>query len=123
MQMLVDLVADCLPQFPRLPAMFAATFANTFATSLRPQPDGSTFVLTGDIPAMWLRDSAAQVRPYLRLAAQDEALAALIAGVVARQGGAGADRPLCQRLQRGRQCPLPQPRQDRDGAMDMGAEV
>lgn len=85
MQKLVDLVTDRLSEYPQLPAMFAATFANTYETTLRPQPDGSTFVITGDIPAMWLRDSAAQVRPYLRLAAVDQGFAALIAGVVARQ--------------------------------------
>ena len=85
MQRLVDHVAARLPQYPRLPASFAATLANTYETTLRPQPDGSTFVITGDIPAMWLRDSAAQVRPYLRLAAGDPDIAALIGGVVARQ--------------------------------------
>ena len=78
-------VADRLPQFPRLPQMFADTFANTYATTLRPQPDGSVFVITGDIPAMWLRDSAAQVRPYLHLAKDDRGFADLIAGVVKRQ--------------------------------------
>ncbi len=43
------------------------------------------FVITGDIPAMWLRDSAAQLRPYLHLAKADPAFAKIIAGVVRRQ--------------------------------------
>ncbi len=85
MQRLVSQVADALPQYPGLPKMFADTFSNTYATTLQKQPDGSVFVITGDIPAMWLRDSAAQVRPYLHLAKQDEEFAALIAGVVKRQ--------------------------------------
>ena len=41
--------------------------------------------LTGDIPAMWLRDSTAQVRPYLVIAKEDEDLAQMIAGLVKRQ--------------------------------------
>ncbi len=85
MQSLIRRVAEALPQYPRLPKMFAGTLSNTFATTLRPQPDGSVFVITGDIPAMWLRDSAAQVRPYLHLAKADPQFAALIAGVVRRQ--------------------------------------
>ncbi len=48
-------------------------------------PDGTTFVITGDIPAMWLRDSAAQVRPFLALAADSPELADMIEGLVARQ--------------------------------------
>ncbi|WP_163544482.1 glycoside hydrolase family 125 protein [Occultella kanbiaonis] len=43
------------------------------------------FVLTGDIPAMWLRDSAAQVRPYLPLAADDRGVADLLVSLVRRQ--------------------------------------
>jgi uncharacterized protein len=85
MQRLVEQVADSLPEFPRLPKMFADTFGNTFTTTLQPQQDGSVFVITGDIPAMWLRDSAAQVKPYLHLAKTDEQFASLIAGVVIRQ--------------------------------------
>jgi uncharacterized protein len=85
MQHLLERVADTLPEFPRLPKMFADTFSNTFTTTLQPQPDGSVFVITGDIPAMWLRDSAAQVKPYLHLAKMDEQFAHLIAGVVKRQ--------------------------------------
>lgn len=85
MQRLVEHVADSLPEFPRLPKMFADTFSNTFTTTLQPQQDGSVFVITGDIPAMWLRDSAAQVKPYLHLAKTDEQFANLITGVVKRQ--------------------------------------
>ena len=51
-QRLVDQVASHLPKHPRLPAMFAATFSNTYETTLRLQPDGTTFVITGDIPAI-----------------------------------------------------------------------
>ena len=47
--------------------------------------DGSTFVLTGDIPAMWLRDSTAQLRPYLHVAKRDDLLRQTIAGLVKRQ--------------------------------------
>jgi meiotically up-regulated gene 157 (Mug157) protein len=42
-------------------------------------------VITGDIPAMWLRDSSAQVWPYLPLAKEDPKLKRLLAGVIRRQ--------------------------------------
>jgi uncharacterized protein len=82
MQRVIDEVSNSLPQFPRLRQIFADTFANTLETTLQRQADGSVFVITGDIPAMWLRDSAAQVRPYLHLAKTDADFANLIAGVV-----------------------------------------
>ena len=47
------------------------------------RPD--TFVITGDIHAMWLRDSTAQVWPYLRFASKDPELKLLLRGVVERQ--------------------------------------
>src|SRR5699024_9976609 len=40
---------------------------NTAETTVSVEDDGTTFVITGDIPAMWLRDSAAQLTPLLRL--------------------------------------------------------
>ncbi|WP_248704702.1 glycoside hydrolase family 125 protein [Curtobacterium sp. MWU13-2055] len=47
--------------------------------------DDGAFVITGDIPAMWLRDSTTQMTPYLRFAADDPALADLLWAVVRRQ--------------------------------------
>lgn len=69
----------------KLQTMFAHAFANTYETTLRLQEDGTTFVITGDIPAMWLRDSAAQVRPYLLLAETDADMADMIQGVIQKQ--------------------------------------
>jgi uncharacterized protein len=68
------LVENCLP--------------NTLDTTVYPgvfdkHPD--TYVVTGDIDAMWLRDSSAQVWPYLRLALKDARLRILLEGVIRRQ--------------------------------------
>ena len=68
--------------------MFENCFPNTLDTTVRHstlegKPD--TFVITGDINAMWLRDSSAQVWPYLPLARQDKKLRTLLAGVIYRQ--------------------------------------
>ena len=74
---------------PKLAWMFANCFPNTLDTTVHfsESEDGTpdTFVYTGDIHAMWLRDSGAQVWPYVPLAASDEALRKMIAGVILRQ--------------------------------------
>eukprot|EP00300_Choanocystis_sp_HF-7_P011180 c17345_g1_i2.p1 GENE.c17345_g1_i2~~c17345_g1_i2.p1 ORF type:complete len:484 (-),score=91.69 c17345_g1_i2:750-1991(-) len=44
-----------------------------------------TFVATGDIPDMWLRDSSGQIRPYAALATADEALQDVLEGVMRLQ--------------------------------------
>jgi len=49
------------------------------------QTKDDAFVVTGDIPAMWLRDSMNQVLPYIRFAKQDPQLQALLRGLVHRQ--------------------------------------
>jgi meiotically up-regulated gene 157 (Mug157) protein len=68
--------------------MFGNCFPNTLDTTvdfgtLDGRPD--TYVITGDIDAMWLRDSSAQVWPYLPLMKNDPELQQLIAGVINRQ--------------------------------------
>lgn len=73
---------------PALAEMFANCLPNTLDTTVLPgefegKPD--TAVLTGDIPAMWLRDSSAQVWPYLALAGTDGRLRQLLEGVIRRQ--------------------------------------
>ena len=51
----------------KLAAMYAKCFASTWETTLQ-RSDGTVFLITGDIPAMWLRDSSAQVYHYLPFA-------------------------------------------------------
>ncbi|MFT3738352.1 MAG: glycoside hydrolase family 125 protein [Breznakibacter sp.] len=78
-----SLIAD-----PELAWMFENCYPNTLDTTVEfdmrnGMPD--TFVITGDIHAMWLRDSTAQVWPYLPLTANDNDLRLLILGVINRQ--------------------------------------
>jgi meiotically up-regulated gene 157 (Mug157) protein len=73
---------------PVLAFLFTNCFPNTLDTTVQPgtfegKPD--TAVLTGDIAAMWLRDSSAQVWPYLPLALRDRRLRDLLEGVIRRQ--------------------------------------
>lgn len=68
--------------------LFENCFPNTLDTTVRfREEDGTpdTFVITGDIDAMWLRDSSAQVWPYLPLATEDEKLARMFEGLIRRQ--------------------------------------
>jgi meiotically up-regulated gene 157 (Mug157) protein len=73
---------------PELAWLFENCYPNTLDTTvhlgtLRGKPD--TFIVTGDIDAMWLRDSSAQVWPYLPLAPRDDALRRLFHGLIQRQ--------------------------------------
>ena len=73
---------------PVLRSLFTNCFPNTLDTTVGPgdydgKPD--TTVITGDIAAMWLRDSSAQVWPYLPFAAADKPLQRLLEGVIRRQ--------------------------------------
>ena len=74
---------------PKLQWMFANCFPNTLDTTVHFRTDSTgnpdTYVYTGDIPAMWLRDSGAQVWPYVQLAPKDSLLQEMIEGVIRRQ--------------------------------------
>ena len=68
-----------------LAPLAAQCFLNTMETTVKQAEDGGCFVITGDIPAMWLRDSAAQVRPYVKYAGEDGQLQEILEGIIARQ--------------------------------------
>lgn len=74
---------------PQLRWMFENCFPNTLDTTVRyyTTPDGEddTLVYTGDIHAMWLRDSSAQLWPYLQLMNSDPRLKKMIRGTILRQ--------------------------------------
>ena len=73
---------------PKLAWIFENCYPNTLDTTVNFKMIGSTpdtFVYTGDIHAMWLRDSSAQIWPYLSLADKDSQLKLLLQGVIRRQ--------------------------------------
>lgn len=73
---------------PKLRWMFENCFPNTLETTVHFRMTDSipdTFVYTGDIHAMWLRDSGAQVWPYVQFANRDPKLKQMLAGVINRQ--------------------------------------
>ncbi len=68
--------------------MFNNCFPNTLDTTVFPYEENGknyTYVITGDIDAMWLRDSSAQVWPYLQFMKQDKKLQNLIQGLIRKQ--------------------------------------
>jgi meiotically up-regulated gene 157 (Mug157) protein len=75
---LLDQIGGKLKDHPELSQIFRQCFLNTLDTTIVQLPNTNTFVITGDIPAMWLRDSSAQVHSYLPLAARDANLALLL---------------------------------------------
>lgn len=67
-----------------LALLFTKCYPNTLETTTKLLDDGSAFVITGDIHAMWLRDSSAQVHHYLPVAAENEELADIIEKMINR---------------------------------------
>ncbi len=74
-----------LAHWPELLTAFEHSFPNALTTSVSfPTPE-TTFVITGDIQAMWLRDSTAQVWPYLHFLHQDAGLRRMFGGLIVQQ--------------------------------------
>jgi len=70
----------------KLRDMFLSCYPNTLDTTVNfDAKKKDTFVITGDINAMWLRDSGAQLFPYVSLVKEDKELRKLIAGAIRRQ--------------------------------------
>lgn len=82
---LISVVQDKFADDPAIVELFINCFTNTLDTTVKKMEDGTTHVITGDIPAMWLRDSVAQVRPYLIAAKEDSEIADLLIGLSRRQ--------------------------------------
>jgi len=84
LQSIVRAAAEYQNSNPHLQTMFRTALLDT--TKLAEfAPDGTAYVKTGDIPAEWLRDASAQVRPYLYYAKSDPAVRELLRAIIARE--------------------------------------
>jgi meiotically up-regulated gene 157 (Mug157) protein len=71
---------------PDLATLFTNCFPNTLDTTVTPGWNhDDAFVITGDIDAMWLRDSTNQVLPYVPYCNDAPEIKSLIRGAVKRQ--------------------------------------
>ncbi len=79
--MRIENIADDLSnriQDKKIANVFHQCFLNTAKTTVQYLNDEKAFIITGDIPAMWLRDSSAQVNHYLQYANESEEIKKLI---------------------------------------------
>lgn len=86
-QSIQDVLAEAdtaLAHRPKLLKLFKNCFPNTLETTTKLLDDGTTFVITGDIPASWLRDSVEQVIHYVPFAKEDKDLQRIIGGLIKR---------------------------------------
>lgn len=81
----LDMIAEKTADKPAWGRVFETCYTDTLDKTITTLEDGTTFILTGDIPAMWLRDSTAQVKPYLALAKEDACLRRTVTGLLERQ--------------------------------------
>ncbi len=97
---LVDLAGNSFSsRDPRLTALYQGALKNLESQFIQ-MPDDSVYVSTGDIPAMWLRDSSVQVRPFLFFAKSNPDVRAFLKGVVLRQARGMAKEPYANAFKR-----------------------
>ncbi len=70
---------------PKLASLYRNCYPNTLETATVKLDNGNVFVLTGDIPAMWLRDSTAEVSHYIPMAKKHKEIADIISGTIRMQ--------------------------------------
>ncbi|MEG2376696.1 glycoside hydrolase family 125 protein, partial [Lactococcus sp.] len=68
----------------KLKEIFLNCFINTMETTVD-VAENDAFVITGDIPAMWLRDSTSQIEHYLPFVKEHEVLKDVFTGLIRRQ--------------------------------------
>lgn len=68
----------------KLRKLFFNCFINTMETTVK-LTEEDTFVITGDIPAMWLRDSTSQIEHYLPFVNERNELKDIFRGLIKRQ--------------------------------------
>jgi meiotically up-regulated gene 157 (Mug157) protein len=69
----------------RIGTLVENALLRTLTRTISVDETGAVFVITGDIPAMWLRDSTTQLTPYLRFLDRSPWLADLVESVIRRQ--------------------------------------
>ncbi|KAJ6600686.1 Six-hairpin glycosidase-like protein [Mycena sp. CBHHK59/15] len=84
---------------PDLARLFENTYPNTLDTTIKWFDDNLAFVVTGDIPAEWLRDSSNQFKVYLPLVGADAKLRQLTRGVINLQARYITQYPYCNAFQ------------------------
>ncbi len=63
---------------------FRKCLPNTMNTTVSLKDDDTTFTITGDIPAMWVRDSCAQIHPYVYMCRDNPELQRVVRGTILR---------------------------------------
>ena len=65
--------------------MISNCLKDTLDRTIKRLKNGTYFVITGDIPAMWLRDSSAQIRPFLFLCKKSKQIKDIVKGIIETQ--------------------------------------
>lgn len=76
-EIIIDKIKD-----EKVADIFEKCMNNTLDTTVKFHEDGTVFIITGDIPAMWLRDSVCQIRPYLLFAKDNKDIRSMIKGLI-----------------------------------------